>query len=169
MRIRILALAVLLAVPLAGCDNFSNRQFVAPDVITVEGVWSGTMATTACTPAAAPSVDACAVLTAGDLAFQLFLSQQDDQLFGTLVYGDFVATIGGVVTEDDVIRLAGMGVATLGGIQYELIVRNWSTGILGRGIAGSRMTGTWTTEITEQGTEDTAVASHTIVSATRTQ
>ncbi len=170
MRTRIVL--VLVAVSLAACDNFSEfGNPPPPDVITVEGAWEGTASTSACTPAEGTSSDICqALLELGEFPFQLFLNQQDDRVAGTLHYAGLVAVVGGVVTEEDIIRLAGSALGILAGAQVTVIVRGWSTDILGRGIAGSRMSGAWRTEIAIQGSDTVVtVGEHTIVLASRTR
>lgn len=172
MRLRHLAVLLALAAPLAACDNFSEFDGApTPNVITVTGLWEGTARTTACTPVGGAVVDLCAILAVGnEFPFRLTITQQqDDRVGGLLDYAGTLATLGGVVTGDDVIRLAGNAVLTSEGTQVVVLVRSWSTDILGRGIAGSRMSGTWITEATVQGETATARAEHTIVNATRTQ
>jgi hypothetical protein len=172
MRLRHWAVLLVLAAPLSACDNFSELDGApTPNAITVTGLWEGTARTTTCTPAGGAVVDFCAVLAAGnDFPFRLVVNQQqDDRVAGLLDYAGALPTVGGIVTGDDTVRLAGNGVLTIDGTQLIMVIRNWSTDILGRGIAGSRMSGTWITEVTVQGTTATARAEHTIVSATRTQ
>ena len=172
MRLRHLAVLLAVATPLAACDNFSEVDGApTPNVITVTGQWEGTATTTTCTPADGAEVDLCAVLGAGnEFPFRLIVNQQqEDQVAALLDYAGILASTGGVVTRDDVIRLAGNAVLTIDGTQLIVVVRSWSTGILGRGIAGSRMSGGWVTEAAVQGTTATARAEHTILTATRTQ
>jgi hypothetical protein len=171
MRLRHLAVLLVLATPLSACDNFSEFEGApTPNVITVTGTWEGTATTTSCTPAGGAEVDLCALLAAGNVfPFQTGLTQTDDRVSGFLAYANLGVVVGGVVTRDDIIRMAGSGTQVVNGAQFSLVVRSWDTEILGRGIAGSRMSGTWITEATIQGSTSTARAEHTIVSATRTR
>jgi len=172
MRLRHLVVLLTLAVAVSACDNFSEINGApTPNVITVTGLWEGTARTTTCTPVGGAVVDLCAILAAGnEFPFRLAITQQqDDRVGGLLDYVGILATMGGVVTGSDVIRLAGNDVLTVDGTQLVIVIRSWSTDILGRGIAGSRMSGTWITEAAVQGETATARAEHTIVSATRTQ
>jgi hypothetical protein len=164
---------LVLALPLlwVGCDGVSTvGSNPSPTIITVAGTWEGTAVTTSCTPASGAAVDICSVLTpASEFSFQLFLDQELDGVRGSLGYAGVFVGVGGLITESDFIRLAGTTTGTLEGAQFNIVVRSWNTSILGGGIAGSRMSGTWVTEATIQGEEALARAEHTIVAAKRTQ
>jgi hypothetical protein len=164
-------LAGLLATLLMGCDSFSSTNGgPTPNLITVTGLWEGTARTTSCTPAEGSSLDVCGLLTAADeFPVQLALEQQEGSVNGTLVFVDLFANLGGVVTISDLVRLAGIGTTSLMGSQIDVVVRNWETSILGPGTVGSRMSGTWVTEIVVRDEKGMTRAEHAIVSAYRTQ
>lgn len=160
-----------LAAPLAGCDNFSTFDNApTPNVITVAGLWVGTAVTTACVPAPDAVVDFCELITsAGEFDFQLGLGQEEDRLTGAVQYANLTAQIGGVVTATDTVRLAGSSLVSLNGVNYTIVVRNFNADIVGGGLPGSRMSGTWVTEAVQRDNGSVARAEHSIVAAMRTR
>jgi hypothetical protein len=154
----------------AGCNNFTGVDSATPNVIVVAGVWEGTAVTTTCVPAKGTDEDFCSKMAVSEeFSFQLYMLQEGDRLNGELFYAGLSVMVGGVVTQDEFVRLAGSSSSAVNGGVFNIVMRSWNTSVVGRGVAGSRISGTWITEATVQGEESVARAEHNIVAATRTQ
>lgn len=156
---------VLLALFVVGCSGDSPSAPTPPPVPVIQnaqGRWTGDYSITGCTSTSQASI-ICTEFNAGRvLPMVVTLTQSGTTINGTLELGSFVVTVSGFASSSGV-TLNGTGALVSGGTAFQVAVNGWQSSV-----AGTNMSGTWTTTLSASGLTGTATLSNAIRVLVRT-
>ena len=159
--------ALVLTIASAGCGLFSGVTSADPvsSIPEVEGQWTGTFRTTACTVSTPVLEGYCGLVTGTDpIAFVLTLAQIEDELVGSLQIADVLVPLSGTIDAAGRMRMSGSASAPVEGAgTVTVAIVDWDTTA-----SGTSLTGGWSSQADASATGDTAQGTHVIVEAVKT-